>query len=126
VIFILTDRDFTKGAYIVIVNCYITPLGVLFATIWTSSKTWEDENAPTEKFSAGFTQSVIRFRAKASTRMNPTETYTLETLPTSRGQTIPGRKTWNENTEDSSERGKSLPLEEGVIKIHRVAETYVH
>jgi len=68
VIFVLSDHNFTRGAYVIIANSYITPLGVLFATVWTSSKIWESSNMPS--YSVGFSETTSRFRARTLARMD--------------------------------------------------------
>jgi len=126
VIFILTDPDFTKGTYILITNCYITPLGVLFATIWTSSHHWNSQNNPGSHFSAGFTETVGRFRIRSAARMNTTDTFTLETLPDSANQIPPGKMIWNEESQVGFEHDHQLKEADGVdgVRVHRVARTY--
>ena len=80
-IFILTDRDFTKGTYVLSVNVYTTPIGVLLATVWTSSKHWESERGPVITFSAGFADSVMRFRSGAPTTTLTRTVIVAETSP---------------------------------------------
>jgi hypothetical protein len=41
-VFIFHDPDFLKGMYIYVTNCFVEIIGVLLATVWTSSSHWSD------------------------------------------------------------------------------------
>ena len=41
---ILIDPSFEDGTCIVLVNDYVTIIGVVFATVWTSGQSWKDSD----------------------------------------------------------------------------------
>jgi hypothetical protein len=41
-VFIFRNPDFLKVAYIFVTNCFVEIIGVLLATVWTSSSHWSD------------------------------------------------------------------------------------
>ncbi|KAL5531123.1 hypothetical protein ACEPAG_3999 [Sanghuangporus baumii] len=43
IVLITTDRSFLDGSYVMFVNDYISILGVVFATIWTTSSHWSQK-----------------------------------------------------------------------------------
>ena len=77
VIFIFTDRSIVAGAYIMIINFYITPIGVLFATIWTSSQVWLQQQGIDGTAPVNAQISVDRFRATLISSNNENEAYAL-------------------------------------------------
>ena len=77
----MTDRDFVTGTFILVANCFVTPLGILFATIWTSSKTWEFSNSPGGTSANDVSGSIGRYRTRTEVRSHTT--YALEELPRS-------------------------------------------
>ncbi|KAI5123487.1 hypothetical protein M0805_008856 [Coniferiporia weirii] len=44
IVLITTDRSFLDGTYVLVVNNYVSILGVVFATIWTTSSHWHRSN----------------------------------------------------------------------------------
>ena len=44
IVLITTDRSFLDGTYVMVVNDYISILGVVFATIWTTSSQWSQKS----------------------------------------------------------------------------------
>ena len=53
-ILIFRDRNYIEGSYVVIVNSYISILGVLFSTIWASGATRLGETSATYSYSYSY------------------------------------------------------------------------
>ena len=46
-VFIFRDPDFLKGTYIYVTNSFVEIIGVLLATVWTSSSHWKSDSTST-------------------------------------------------------------------------------
>ena len=63
-VFIFRDPDFLKGTYIYVTNCFVEIIGVLLATVWTSSSHWKSDSNSTVR---GASIENIRFARKNGT-----------------------------------------------------------
>lgn len=47
IFFISTDRSFLHGTYVLLTNNFVSIIGVVFATVWTSSQSWNSTSVTT-------------------------------------------------------------------------------
>jgi hypothetical protein len=47
IFFISTDRSFLHGTYILLTNNFVSIIGVVFATVWTSGRSWNSTSVTT-------------------------------------------------------------------------------
>ena len=64
-VFIFRDPDFLKVSYIFLTNSFVEIIGVLLATVWTSSSHWSDSTNTVRRTTVG---SIPRFAPKGAAR----------------------------------------------------------
>ena len=62
-VFIFRDPDFLKVSYIFLTNSFVEIIGVLLATVWTSSSHWSDSTNTVRRTTVG---SIPRFAPKSA------------------------------------------------------------
>lgn len=69
IILVVSDRSFLNGGYLQIVNIYVSIIGLVFATIWTTGHRWNSSG--TEDSGASWTQYDSSGYSKRSANAKP-------------------------------------------------------